>query len=687
MDLRNAISEYDRTDAAARGKIAAQQRELVQNSFLLDQWPTLPLERYALGLQMDGSEPETYCRLMEFTTRELGSIRGGSARKHMLYRHNTGEWKLAPALLGLSVEEAWERLRGQFVAAFDAAGRGAFDELDAFDVLLSGPALVTKSLATYYPQHFLPIFSAAHLRFFIELFGEVPEKNAPTWRINRQLHALVARDPDLSTWSPHEVMVFLYDSFDPRERQRAIWKVAPGTNAKFWPDCLAGGFICVGWDEVGDLTQYTSDAELKDVLDETYPERPGANGDKARKLITYRDLQPGDRIVANRGMRDVLAIGTVTDGYYFDDTRDESKHVVPVEWDTSFARELPKAKGAWRSTFAKVSESLFAELTAREGGSQRETPELPELITQVLAALDRKKQVILHGPPGTGKTRLALNVALAAHNRADAIDSGTRSAAIDELLDSGRVRLVTFHPSYGYEDFVEGFKPDQDSDAHGLRLTLTDGLFHRVCTEAQKADADSTFLLIIDEINRGDLPRIFGELITLLESDKRGTAITLPISQRTFRVPPNVRIIGTMNTADRSVSHLDAAIRRRFAFLHVGPDTETVSGQVGSLDLPTFLAALNDRIARVLDADHSIGHAYLLQDDEPVATEEELAAAFYHDIVPLLEDHCVGRAELLRQILGSLVDQRTGRPTQIADADLPAALAAEFTAGARDDDG
>ncbi|MCC9705737.1 AAA family ATPase [Streptomyces sp. MNU76] len=235
----------------------------------------------------------------------------------------------------------------------------------------------------------------------------------------------------------------------------------------------------------------------------------------------------------------------------------------------------------------------------------------------VLDALERKGQVILHGPPGTGKTRLALGAALALDGRADALgaDTGQRAAAQADMLHGDRVRLVTFHPSHGYEDFVEGFKPDLSATGPGLTLTLTDGLFHSLCNRAA-AHPDQTFLLVVDEINRGDLPRIFGELITLLELDKRNLPVALPVSKRRFSVPPNVRVIGTMNTADRSISHLDAAVRRRFAFLPVGPDPDAVSGTVGPLDLAAFFESLNTRIARHLDADHQIGHANLLRDGE-----------------------------------------------------------------------
>ncbi|MFG1774236.1 McrB family protein [Nocardia salmonicida] len=674
MELSTAIASFDRSRVADRIANAEQQRKRVLAEFPLEDWPMLDVERYALGCG-----PGTYCRVMEFDTVDLGGIGGGSAGKHIIFRRASGEWKLAPQL-GSDLEAGWNRLRGQFVAAFDAVAREAFDELDDLDALRSGQSLVTKSLATYFPQHFLPVFSGSHLRSFIERLGGTPERGAASWRSNRQLQTLVAQNPELSAWAPHGLMQFLYDYFDPRERGRAIWKIAPGEQAKYWPDCMDGKYICVGWDELGDLSQYTSDTDLKDAFTALWP---NAMISSARNLLAYRDLEPGDRIVANRGMSTVLAIGTVTGGYRFDDSREYCKHVVPVEWDTTFARQLDTPQ-VWRRTLVKVKDSLFAELikTHSDETLRMPEPELPESISVITAALHRKGQVILHGPPGTGKTRLALNVALAMHGRTADIDGPSRNAAVTELFETGRVRLVTFHPSYGYEDFVEGFKPAHHPGTAGLHLELTDGLFHKLCAEAADADENDKFLLIIDEINRGDLPRIFGELITALESDKRGLGIGLPISQRTFAIPSNVQIIGTMNTADRSVGHLDAAIRRRFAFVPVGPDPEVISGTIGPLDLPELLSALNERIAAHLDADHQIGHAYLLHNGLAVSTEEELAAAYYHDIVPLLEDYCMGRAELLHRVLGTLVDPTTGLPKGIAATDLPTSLAAEFITSA-----
>ncbi|MBZ6086558.1 AAA family ATPase [Streptomyces olivaceus] len=690
MDLRAAAAAFDRSSVPESETAAEDERKQVLSQFPLEEWPTLPLSRYALGQAAESGSGPTYCRLMEFGTPNLGSIKGGSAAKHIMYHHNSGEWRVAAPLRGMAPQEAWEELRGQFVRAFEAVAAADFEAVDDLEALRFGPTLVTKSLATYFPEHFLPIYAGEHLRRFVTLLGGSSQPDAPAWRNNRRLLELVRAKPEFDGWSGQEVMHFLYAKFDPRPQQRAVWKIAPGERGRLWEECRDGGVIRVGWDELGDLGQYQSDSELKQALDAYWPRSSGGSLTLARRLLAFRDLEAGDRIVANRGMDEVLATGTVSGSYRFEADHSEYQHVVPVSWDVSHARKLSKPQHGWRSTFAKVQPTLFARITAGLADTGAESTEsytggpvtLPEDVAGVLEALERKGQVILHGPPGTGKTRLALGAALALAGRADALNStpDQRAAAQAETLRAGRIHLVTFHPSYGYEDFVEGFKPDLSATGPGLTLALTDGVFHTLCAQAT-ARPDETFLLIIDEINRGDLPRIFGELVTLLELDKRGLPLALSVSRRTFSVPPNVRIIGTMNTADRSISHLDAAVRRRFAFLPVGPDPDAVSGTVGPLDLAQFFESLNTRIARHLDADHQVGHAYLLRNGEPIATEDDLAAAFHHEVIPLLEDYCLGRADLLHRILGSLVDADTGRPALMPPQDLAAALAAEFTSG------
>lgn len=700
--LASRIARFDREAAGRAAGQAENERQQVLAAFPLESWDKLSLDQYALG-PAGRQGGYSFCRLMEYGTDYFGSIRGGSAAKHIVYQHKSGEWRIVPsALRGLGEHEAWTQVRAEFVTAFAAAAQGAYERLDELESLSYGQALTTKALAVYFPGEFLPIFSATHIRHFTALLGGRPHaysSGVRTWQANRELLELVRQQPEFTGWSAHEVMDFLYAFHDPRPQNRVVWKIAPGERASLWDDCLANRRIRVAWDEVGSLGEYESDQELKAALDQHWPSRTGGSLRLARQLLTFRDLERGDLIVANRGKSEVLAVGTVTDGYSYDPAAETHRHSVGVDWDTSYAQRFDSPRHAWQPALAKVPATLMREirrgrqaaLTEAPGpAEQMEEAELPDAVRKVKDLLAHKGQVVLQGPPGTGKTRLALSVALALAGQADRIDATPeeRAAALAELshvpedapddAKAARLTMVTFHPSYGYEDFIEGFKPDTANGGTGLHLEMKDGLFRRVCTAAEKAP-DDTFLIVVDEINRGDLPRILGELITLLELDKRGSvSVTLPTSGRLQTVPPNVRIIGTMNSADRSVGHIDSAIRRRFAFLDVPPDVDVLDGEVEGLGLAAFLEGLNERLDEHFGPDHLLGQAYLLADDRPLVTAEQLSYAFHHEIVPLVADYCLGRPGLLGSVLGKLVDSKTGRVVQTNPQDLPGMLADTF---------
>ena len=256
-----------------------------------------------------------------------------------------------------------------------------------------------------------------------------------------------------------------------------------------------------------------------------------------------------------------------------------------------------------------------------------------------------------------------------------------KHADSDTAAGVGPLTRVTFHPSYTYEDFIEGFRPDA-GDGGGLSLSLEDGVFKRVCRAAQ-ANPGRPYLLLIDEINRGNVAKIMGELLTLIERDKRGLTLTLPQSKETFSVPPNVFLLGTMNTADRSIKLLDAALRRRFAFIECMPDSELLNGaEVGDLALDEFLDGLNQRIAKSEGREKQVGHSYLLVDGQPVDEVEEFAARFREEILPLLQEYCYDDYAMLAKFLGSdLVDADAGTLNTEKvndDEQLVAALAREF---------
>ena len=253
----------------------------------------------------------------------------------------------------------------------------------------------------------------------------------------------------------------------------------------------------------------------------------------------------------------------------------------------------------------------------------------------------RTRNLILYGPPGTGKTYCARQFA-----KKFLINQQPDPEQISEFSE-----FVTFHQSFAYEEFVEGLRPRVNQDG-GVSYEVQDGVFKRICKRA-KDDPENKYLLVIDEINRANIAKVFGELITLLEDDKRlgqqhDIQVKLPYSQDKFSVPRNLFIVGTMNTADRSIALLDLALRRRFTFVEFMPDPELL-GTVVNIDIVTLLRRLNQRVAALIDRDHQIGHSYFLEIDGLA----DLRFVWYHRVVPLLQEYFYNDGERLRAVLGS----------------------------------
>jgi 5-methylcytosine-specific restriction endonuclease McrBC GTP-binding regulatory subunit McrB len=215
--------------------------------------------------------------------------------------------------------------------------------------------------------------------------------------------------------------------------------------------------------------------------------------------------------------------------------------------------------------------------------------------------------------------------------------------------------FVTFHQSFSYEDFVEGIKPRLEDGETEVSFEIKDGIFKKLCIKAE-ADPYNNYAVFIDEINRGNVSAIFGELITLIEDDKRiGAAnelrIKLPYSKRELGVPSNLYIIGTMNTADRSVEAIDTALRRRFSFSEIMPNPSLLKDKVfDSFNLEQVLSTINERVEVLLDRDHTIGHSYFLKTNN--GDKEGLKSVFKNNIFPLLQEYFYHDYEKIALILG-----------------------------------
>lgn len=284
------------------------------------------------------------------------------------------------------------------------------------------------------------------------------------------------------------------------------------------------------------------------------------------------------------------------------------------------------------------------------------------------------KNIILYGPPGTGKTYYTAIYAVAICDGLSLEEVKDQSyskvlARYQELKQEERIAFVTFHQSYGYEEFIEGIKPEMKPNSSEIKYAIIPGVFKEFCDRAAKniektKENQKTYVFIIDEINRGNISKIFGELITLIEPSKRkgaeeGMEALLPYSNDSFGVPKNVYIIGTMNTADRSISLMDTALRRRFQFEEMMPNPEILSDLKADkivkgdleLDVAEMLKVINQRIEYLFDREHTIGHAFftILKENPSI---DKLASIFKKSVIPLLQEYFYEDYSKIRMVLG-----------------------------------
>ena len=343
----------------------------------------------------------------------------------------------------------------------------------------------------------------------------------------------------------------------------------------------------------------------------------------------------------------------------------------------------------WNNKSSGSSE--VAEEKAPSYASTDKTPEKP------IEAINR----IFYGPPGTGKTWNTVNHAVAIIKKwpvEKLLENEEREVIKkrfdDELAnDKGQIDMVTFHQNYSYEDFIEGIRPvlsgrDNETgnkelaDKDGIRYELSPGVFKKIVERARN-DEEQNYVLIIDEINRGNIAKIFGELITLIEPSKRlggddQATVTLPYSKedKPFGVPKNLYLIGTMNTADRSIALLDTALRRRFDFVEMMPRPDLLKDEqkegLEGVNCQQLLSVMNERIRILHDREHQIGHTYFMD----VSDMDSLAKTFKNRIIPLLQEYFYDNWEKIDLVLNkngfiksSDVDKSLFKSSDLVDAD------------------
>lgn len=425
------------------------------------------------------------------------------------------------------------------------------------------------------------------------------------------------------------------------------WLYAPGRGACMWEEFHRRGVMGLGWDALGDLSVCASKEDVRKRMLETYPESGRQTNDILGAWQFAKEMKPGDVIFVKRGLKEIIGRGVVTGDYVYDPDGGEYPHLREVSW---------KRQGSWRSDQQFPMKTLtditdYPDQLARIQGyfenveDTLDSEEMQVPLTEysvedflsevymnrvrydaIVGLLRAKKNVILQGAPGVGKTFTAKRLAY----------------SMMGVKDASRVMMVQFHQSYSYEDFIEGYRPS------GGGFELVKGAFYSFCKKAAD-DEENEYFFVIDEINRGNLSKIFGELFMLIENDKRGYKLQLLYSREFFYVPCNVHIIGMMNTADRSLAMLDYALRRRFAFVELRPSFESdgFRDYCEGLGNPRFEAlvdkvkSLNREIAEdeSLGEGFCIGHSYFCNMKPETCTAAALASIVKYELIPMLKEY------------------------------------------------
>ncbi|WP_285257211.1 McrB family protein [Helicobacter zhangjianzhongii] len=582
---------------------------------------------------------------------------------------------------------------------------------------------------------------------------------------------------------------------------KRVWLYKPGEQGSKWELMLERGLMGIGWSKLGDLRQYKVAEEIESKLNELYPTKNGSLrlNDKPANWDMCNTINKGDIIIAVTGLNTLLGYGKVVSDYFYDESIDDEfasfrkvDWTCSGKWDIDFDRDIFKDDNV-----KQLPIKTLTDIT-KQGYPQKLLAIMWGNILDTKPTYDIPLNQILYGPPGTGKTYHTIDKALEILCERGEIDSipqerDEKKALFNECMEQGQIGFVTFHQSYGYEDFVEGIRPrlsgenDESQISEKMEYEIKDGIFKSMCKKAnenyEKSQKDSSevkreielddlleqyavyvedelkegkepkfepkewttkmkiqgvhrlqngdfssimigtnkdsgvmqrltqkvikrdyekfksgeikdwndikpsyeskshrhgnagyyftlyesiaefekthyqvstiptlestfdnrlkpYILIIDEINRGNISKILGELITLLEPSKRkgndeALEVKLPYSQESFSVPNNLYIIGTMNTADRSIALLDTALRRRFEFIEMLPDSSKLSTNCDGINLQKLLEAMNNRIEFLLDRERSIGHAFFIG----ATNLNDLQAVFKHKILPLLQEY------------------------------------------------
>lgn len=431
------------------------------------------------------------------------------------------------------------------------------------------------------------------------------------------------------------------------------WIFTLTENLSVWNEFYDSGIMAMGWGALGSLQDFKSQDTMKVKMKELFDDKLSYKNTSHALWQFVNEMKVDDIVFVKSGKHQLVGRGIVTSDYKFDIGRpNEYKNIRQVNWTHKGEWSYPGQATKYMLTditaygdYVKELAALFAGESIEEVEKSYPTYTREDFLSEVyipedeydklVGILSLKKNIILQGAPGVGKTFIAKRLAF----------------SMMGIKDIERVMMVQFHQSYSYEDFIMGFRPSS------VGFELKRGAFYNFCKKAE-IDSENDYFFVIDEINRGNLSKIFGELFMLIENDKRGLSLQLLYSDEVFSVPKNIYIIGMMNTADRSLAMLDYALRRRFAFFEIKPGFTTEGFREYRMDLGnerfdkliTCVEDLNNVIANdeSLGEGFCIGHSYFCNLMPETIDDQVLSGIIEYELIPLLKEYWFDESEKVR---------------------------------------